>query len=179
MPECDQDLREELLALAEADQRLRRGWSHLDQRGRHAAIEEEHLRAARLAEIVAHQGWPGTSVVGEDGSSAAWLIVQHADHDVDFQERALVLLNSAVARGEARASDAALLTDRVCVNRGRPQVYGSQFSGHGDSYDPRPIADPDTLEERRASVGLEPFAAYERRMRTVDAHEGSPRATTD
>jgi len=30
---------------------------------------------------------------------------------------------------------------------------------------PHPIEDPERLDERRAEVGLEPFAAYEARMR--------------
>lgn len=108
-------------------------------------------------------------MVGDDGTRAAWLIAQHADHDVALQERALELLDAAVERGEAPMHVAAFLTDRVCVNRGRPQVYGTQFFGHGDSYGPRPIRDPDTLDERRSTVGLEPFRYYDQRMRELDA----------
>jgi hypothetical protein len=51
----------------------------------------EHLQAvdaantARMKRIVAERGWPGRSLVGDDGAQAAWLLVQHADHDPAFQ----------------------------------------------------------------------------------------------
>jgi hypothetical protein len=156
----DHRLRRELLSLADADQYFRRTWAELDVDARQEAMATEHARAARLAEIVDERGWPGAPMVGDDGTRAAWLIVQHADHDVDFQERALDLLAAAVERGEAPRSIAAFLADRVCVNRGRPQIYGTQFFGHGATYGPRPIREPETLEARRSAAGLEPFAAY-------------------
>ena len=125
-----------------------------------------------MAEIIASHGWPGSTLVGEDGAKAAWLLVQHADHDVPLQERCLALLRDAVAEGEASSADLAYLTDRVCVNRGREQIYGTQFHGEGSEYRPRPIADPATLDERRAAVGLDPFAAYEMRLREMFGRDG-------
>jgi len=55
----------------------------------------------RLEQIVAEYGWPGRSLVGDGGSHAAWLLVQHADHSPDFQARCLSLLRDAVEEGEA------------------------------------------------------------------------------
>lgn len=165
----DRELREELLALAGADRYFRRSWAGLDDHARRHEIAAEHARAARLAEIIDQRGWPGAPMVGDDGTHAAWLIVQHADHDLAVQERALDLLEAAVERGEAPRSLVAFLTDRVCVNRGRPQVYGTQFFGRGDLFGPRPVSDPDALDERRAIAGLEPFEYYEERMQELDA----------
>jgi hypothetical protein len=164
----NQELREELLALAEADQVFRRGWSSLSQTETRAELEREHARAARAAEIVSAHGWPGRSLVGDDGASAAWLLIQHADHDVALQERCLELMREAVRLGEASGSELAYLTDRVCVNRGRPQVYGTQFFGSGAGYAVRPLEDRERLDERRTAVGLEPFAEYEARMHELE-----------
>ena len=161
----NRELREELLALAEADQAFRRGWSSLSQAEIRVEMEHEHARAARAAEIVSAHGWPGRSLVGDEGASAVWLLIQHADHDVELQERCLELMRDAVRLGETSVTELAYLTDRVCVNRGRLQVYGTQFSGSGDDYDVRPIEDREHLDERRAAVGLEPFAEYEARVR--------------
>src|SRR3546814_2120205 len=69
----------------------------------------------RLAEIFDEHGWPGWSLVGEDGSTAAWAIVQHADLDLDFQRRGLAMLEAAVDAGDASPGDLAYLTDRVLV----------------------------------------------------------------
>src|SRR3546814_2793073 len=55
-------------------------------------------------------GWPGWSLVGEDGSTAAWAIVQHADLDLDFQRRGLAMLEAAVDAGDASPGDLAYLT---------------------------------------------------------------------
>lgn len=35
--------------------------------------------------VIAEVGWPGRSMVGDDGASAAWLPVQHAGTDPVFQ----------------------------------------------------------------------------------------------
>lgn len=150
----DEELRRELLALKEADQAFRRRM--------HEEMEAERARTARIRALVEAHGWPGSSLVGEDGASAAWLLVQHADEDPDFQERALELMRAAADAGEADQSELAFLVDRVCVARGRPQVYGTQFRPDGG---PQPVEDPERLDERRAAVGLEPFAAYEARAR--------------
>ena len=121
----------------------------------------EQARTARIRDLVEEHGWPGRSLVGDEAASAAWLLVQHADDDPDFQERALELMRAAAEAGQADAAEVAYLTDRVRVARGREQVYGTQFGRNG----PQPIEDRAHLDERRASVGLPPFAEYEEQMR--------------
>ena len=55
-----------------------------------------------IRKIVKEHGWPGISLVGEDGSRAAWLVVQHMDGDLDFQRSCLALMQEAWDRGEVR-----------------------------------------------------------------------------
>lgn len=70
-------------------------------------------------------------------------------------------LEKAVAAGDAPQRHAAYLPDRVAMNEGRPQIYGTQIGDVEDGEGiPWPIRDPERLDERRASVGLEPFAEY-------------------
>jgi hypothetical protein len=123
--------------------------------------------------IVAEQGWPGRSLVGEDGAAAAWLLVQHADLDVDFQERCLTLMEAAVEAGEARPSHWAYLVDRVRVNRKQLQVYGTQFIDRGQGPMPQAIEDQAHVDERRKSVGLGTLAEYAETMRAVSDSAGS------
>ena len=52
-------------------------------------------RAVLTASALAH-GWPGRSLVGEQGAMDAWLLAQHADRQPGFQRRALSLLAMAV-----------------------------------------------------------------------------------
>jgi hypothetical protein len=120
---------------------------------------------AWMKDLVARLGWPGRSRVGDEGASNAWLLVQHADGDVDFQERCLELLGQAVMDGEASPTHLAYLQDRVALNRGRPQLYGTQFVQRDGRLEPHPIEDEARVDERRAAVGLEPLADYARRLK--------------
>ena len=80
-----------------------------------------------------------------------------------MQRRALRLLERAVADGEASARDLAFLRDRVLVNEGREQLYGTQIAGVLDGQPvPWPCADPQRMDERRAAVGIPPFDEYVR-----------------
>ena len=142
----------------------------------------EHLRAvdaantARMKSIVAERGWPGRSLVGEDGAQAAWLLVQHADHDPAFQRACLELLSHAVQAGEADARQQAYLTDRVLLAEGNPQRYGTQFRLVDGSWQPRPLTDPDQVDDRRRQVGLEPLADYRQRFEQLYAEGGGDQA---
>src|SRR5437879_4451290 len=94
-----------------------------------------------LREVVHQYGWPGRSLVGEDGADAAWLIAQHSDHDPAFQRECLDLLQVAVDRGEASRSNLAYLTDRVLLRERGKQIYGTQFEGP----EPQPIENPERV----------------------------------
>lgn len=115
---------------------------------------------AWLKDVVARQGWPTIARVGARGASDAWLLVQHADHDVEFQEHCLGLLRAAVADGQADAKNLAYLEDRVAMHRGRPQRYGTQFVPREGRLEPWTLEDPSRVDEWRASVGLGPLAEY-------------------
>ncbi len=115
----------------------------------------------RLAEIIAEHGWPTARLVGPAAAVGAWKLAQHADRQLDVQRRALALLSDAVAAGEASPRELALLRDRVLVNEGQEQIYGTQIAGVRDGTPvPWPCVDPERLDERRAEVSLEPFAVH-------------------
>lgn len=162
----DEELRAELLARREEDQRVRK---RLTGRSRLSADQVEEMRqideanTAWLTELTARRGWPGRTLVGEDGAHAAWLLAQHADPE--RQPAFLELLRAAVTAGEASPREQAYLEDRVRVHAGRPQLYGTQFRSDEQGLRPLPIEDPQHLDQRRACVGLEPFAEYEALMR--------------
>jgi hypothetical protein len=145
------ELRDELVLMLEEDQAERMGES---------ATINDRARADRLEEIVDEYGWPTFSMVGEDGATAAWAIAQHADHDVELQERMLDLMKVAAADGEADPSQTAFLEDRVALNLGRPQIYGSQIGCVDGEAVPGPIEDEQNVDARRAEVGLDPLDDY-------------------
>jgi hypothetical protein len=96
------------------------------------------------------------------------VLAQHADSSPEIQRELHASLTDAVERGEASPGDLAYLEDRVRVNAGHPQLYGTQFFDDGQCLRPHPIEHPDGLAERRASAGLEPFEQYEATMRGLE-----------
>lgn len=157
------ELRRELLAIQRVDQELRRKWiATEDPKLRLEVRAADERSTARLKQIIALHGWPGKRLVGEDGASAAWILAQHADLDLAFQKQCLELMAPLVASGEVDGINYAYLHDRIAIAEGRPQRYGTQFSG--DTNEPLPVEDAARLDELRASVGLSSIAVYRLRM---------------
>ena len=159
----DPDLRDELLELRARDRRLRNQVREalVDGTNPYGIDLTAARNAERLAEIIDAHGWPTAVLVGLQGVEAAFRVVLHADHDVAFQRRCLEMMREAVAAGEPSPAWLAYLTDRVLVNEGRPQQFGTQFRHVDGQLEPQPVDDADLLDERRAQVGL-PTMADER-----------------
>ncbi len=118
-----------------------------------------------MKKVIDRHGWPGKSLVGEEAANAAWLLVQHADADREFQNRCLGLIKAAFDKGEVTGQQVAYLTDRVLVGQGRKQVYGTQFRLVDGEMQPAPIEDEANVDVRRKEVGLPPLADYARMIR--------------
>ena len=170
------DLRNELLAMAAEDRRVRAllAANGSLSEGYHPRMAEVYDRnAARLTEVIGRHGWPGRDLVGEDGARAAWLVLQHAIGHPALQRRGLALLQQAVARGTVPAVEVAMLEDRIAYFEGRPQRYGTQYDWtEFGELAPWTIADEADVDERRRSVGLPPLEENTRRMREGAAREG-------
>lgn len=69
-------------------------------------------------------------MVRNDGCEAAWKVAQHAIPDPQLQQRCAALLEASVEANEALAWQFAMLTDRVLMEKGEPQIYGSIHVGN-------------------------------------------------
>ncbi|MCF3962521.1 hypothetical protein L1885_12795 [Streptomyces fuscigenes] len=119
--------------------------------------------AAALREIVEEHGWPTAALVGGEASTAALMILLHAD-DLALQLTARDLIDDAVAQGQCPPIHAAYASDHCAVELGRPQRYGTRFTPLGR---PFPVADPDGLDARRVSVGLRTMAAEQQALEKI------------
>lgn len=177
-PAVIDEIRRELVAMATEDRRVRAELAAAGTLydGYHPRMEEVHRRnAARLAEIVGAVGWPGRSLVGEEASAAAWLVLQHAIGDPPLQRRGLVWLREAASRGDVPLVEVAMLEDRVRVFEGKPQRYGAQLdTDEQGSLVPFPTEGETGVDERRAGVGLPPLTEALRRKQELLAGEGPP-----
>jgi len=158
----DEDLRCELLEMRAEDLRVRQELLHAGQLGGAYVprMEAIHLKnAARLRELIAVHGWPGEDIAGKDAAEAAWMIVQHAVGEPQFQRHVLQLLRASASAGHCPAWHAAYLEDRIALYEGRPQRFGSQWVDDPRDGRARParLADPQHVNDLRASVGLQPL----------------------
>ncbi len=165
-----------LLDIREADQeprvrlvRLLERYDHLPPDSLYRPLAREVQRAdslnlLRLDALVGRHGWPKQSEVGSWAASAAFLVVQHAP--LEAQVRYEPLLRSAVEAEEADPEGLAMLTDRIRVRQGLPQLYGSQTRTDPETgvRSFHPIEDEANVDARRAAVGMGPMAEYARRM---------------
>lgn len=163
----DSVLQRELLARLQADQAIRDTVSQVMQAGGRFDTtlvrrmwEVDTPNTSWLKRVIAERGWPGRSLVGDEGAEAAFLIVQHATHDTAFMAMALGLMERAVADSEAKGADVAMLADRVAVQRGQKQRYGTQAKITAGKVILDPIDDSAHVDERRAALGMPTLARY-------------------
>jgi hypothetical protein len=175
----DEALRDELIAMADADQveaRAAFAASEADERFRgkfifqipvedwlpefHRSAELARAHGVRIRQIVEAHGWPGRSMVGGDGAFAAFLLVQHAGPEV--QRACLSALRGAVTRGDANPEHLAAVSDRIELESGGSQIYGTHLAldDDGEHVPLIGVVDPDRLDERRVALGLTTWAAF-------------------
>ena len=112
-----------------------------------------------VADIFNKYGYPGYDFIGRETSDKYFVLVQHSDFNVAFQQQVLSKMEKEVLNGNASGENFAFLTDRTEINNGRPQVYGTQVFMSGNTVI-KPCIDTANLDMRRKSVGLEPIQDY-------------------
>ncbi|HAP64116.1 MAG TPA: hypothetical protein DCR93_33080, partial [Cytophagales bacterium] len=113
------------------------------------------VRAQNLPELerlIAEYGWPRNSDFPDQTAHVATLIINHSDHLT--RKRYLPMMEEAMAQGEIDPLRYAQVKDRVLLDNGRRQWYGTQQTLKRDgSLWPEPIKQPRQVDERRAAIG--------------------------
>lgn len=122
--------------------------------------QKDSINLSKVKSLLDSYGWLGTDIVGRQGNSTLFLVIQHSDQRT--QEKYLPMMREAVKNGKATGSSLALLEDRVALGQGKKQIYGSQIGRNNETklYYVLPLEDPDNVDKRRAEVGLQPLAEY-------------------
>ena len=126
-----------------------------------------------LKNILKTYDWIRVSVFGTPTDMHAWTIVQHADHDHQFQKDVLRKLEALYLIGETDPAHYAYLYDRVMIDNydnvgpKNLQRYGTQGNYVGNQWEPYPVEAPEHLNKRRKSVGLEPIEEYRKAFRPL------------
>ena len=167
----DSLLRKKIISMFREDQKWRIESDNV-QNGKKSEYEEatinrnmgktDSLNMIQAKIIINKYGFPGNSLVGADGSNGFWAIVQHSDDDPMFQQKVLKLMRKEVKLKNASGENFALLQDRVLINQGHKQLYGTQLRRDLKTHQVKPLPTRDSLnvDSRRKAVGLPPLKEY-------------------
>lgn len=114
-----------------------------------------------VSKIIDKYGWLGNDKIGTEANQTLFLGIQHID-DTIVQNKYLPVLKEAVKNGDAEPWHFAFLTDRILMNQGEKQIYGTQTI---ISKDPKlsyvvPLQNPEKVDELRKEIGLDPLNDY-------------------
>ena len=130
-------------------------------------VDIDEINRNRLKEIFGEYGFPTKAMVGSDAMRGIFFIIQHADGDKVWQKSQLENLELATKRGDLSKSKYAYLFDRIKVNEGEPQRYGSQFKTVDRKKGIaklRKTEDIENLDKRRKEMDMMPIETYKRLM---------------
>jgi hypothetical protein len=121
----------------------------------------------RLKEIFKDYGFPTRTMTGKDAIHGIFLMIQHSDGDKEWQKSQLSNIEKAVKEGDMDGQSYAYLYDRIKINNGEKQLYGTQFSNVDPVNNTVTLAeteDIDKLDLRRMEVGMMPIEMYKNLM---------------
>ena len=121
----------------------------------------------RLKEIFKEYGFPTKKLVGKDAMQGIFLMIQHSDGDKEWQKSQLPNIERAVKDGDMNGESYAYLYDRIKINSGEKQLYGTQFAYVDPINKTVELADTedlDNLDNRRMEIGMMPIQMYKEFM---------------
>lgn len=133
------------------DQENRTG-GDLDQK-----MDQNNLKY--IVQIIDKCGMPTLETAGKKGMTAIWLVIQHSSRET--RTRYFPMLLEASKNGDLERQDIALMQDRMLMDAGKPQLYGSQVvMENGVNYELYDLKEPEKVDQRRAIMGMGPLADY-------------------
>lgn len=117
-------------------------------------LKKDSINLIKVSKILEERGWPDKSIIGKRGTSTLFLVIQHADHET--KEKYLPMIQEAVKSANLPKRQYAMFYDRLVLNRGERQVYGTQLAMNDETKEPYilPLSDPENVDKRRKEMGL-------------------------
>ena len=155
----NEELKTEFLKRKETDQMYRGMFTRNDSLWK---IQKEYDRNNQrfLDSIINKYGWPGFSLIGKEGTTAAFLLAQHADSDLEFQEKCLKLMKKSFLKKDINRQNFAYLMDRVLLKKYEFQLFGSQCMVVDDIYMPLPLYDKKIVNTLRKYFEMGTLEGY-------------------
>lgn len=115
----------------------------------------DSINQTRVVPIIEQYGWLPKSKIGEKAASAIFYVVQHSN--TETIEKYLPQMEALAKEGEASATDAAKMRDRLLMFQGKKQIYGTQAASWVRPEGEQviwPIEDVENVNKRRKEVGF-------------------------
>lgn len=115
----------------------------------------------RVERLIGQYGWPGSNLL--DGRNYCWLVVQR--QPLDVQKKYYGLIAKAVRNGEEDPGFLAILEDKMLIEQGKKQKYGTQTDAVNRKI--YPLKNPKKVDIYRAKVGMNSIEVLKKRF-TID-----------
>ena len=125
---------------------------------------KDSLNQAIVFGILDKDGWP--SNLSDKANQAIWIVINHSD--LTSREKYIGLVKAKAEEGILEKSEYAMLNDRILMEQGKPQIYGTQIKMSatvvGEDLTMQfylwPVENPLSLDSLRATVGLTTIDEY-------------------
>ena len=132
----------------ESDQRIRKSNELIKY------AKEDHRNQELVISIIEKCGMPTLKEVTQEHMNAIWLGLQHSNKKI--RKKYFPQIEKAVENGDLSKQQYALMKDRILMDEGKPQIYGSQIK-NGKLYK---LENPETVNERRKEMGMKTIENY-------------------
>lgn len=123
--------------------------------------KQDSLNLIEIEEVILKLGYPGKTLVGEPTNEAAWYVIQHSDKI----EQYFPIIEKAGEGGELPMRLVAMMGDRLLMQKGKEQIYGTQVAGRKINFQNKekeewfqfvwPIKNPEKVNELRKKAGFD------------------------
>ncbi|MFT4566356.1 MAG: hypothetical protein ACI9FN_001311 [Saprospiraceae bacterium] len=121
------------------------------------AMQKGHLEM--VLSIGASCGMPNLSVVNEQQMGAIWMTISQSSYQ--FRKAFLPNLVVAVENGDIEERNIAAIKDKIMMDEGKPQIYGTQVyrddQGNWKLYG---VEEPEYVDRRREDIGFGNLQEY-------------------
>jgi len=132
----------------ESDQRIRKSNELIKY------AKEDHRNQELVISIIEKCGMPTLKEANYKQMDAIWLGIQHSNKKI--RKKYFPQIEKAVENGDLSKQQYALMKDRMLMDEGKPQIYGSQIK-NGKLYK---LENPETVNERRKKMGMGTIEDY-------------------
>ncbi|MBB3699158.1 hypothetical protein KMW28_26435 [Flammeovirga yaeyamensis] len=120
----------------------------------------DSMALSKATFIIDTYGWLGKDKIGDTANQALFTIIQHAQ-DKEIRMKYFPLLESSALKGESELWEMASMKDRMLVENGEKQLYGTQSKLVDGKVELYPVEDAENLNKRRRKVGIKKMKSSE------------------